>query len=1128
MKIPEQIDRNKHIFGTYSVMALNNIQTVLEHIRQLAGIKLGYTTDNYGKTIADTYNMDNNKFIYHPVIRYITDQDSNTDPEKANLIIEKLKEHFPFLPIIAEFERKKYNNYVKRELRKSPNPPLKERSEITTDDICSPLGKIFEVLRVYRNVTTHAHITSSELDKDNIKRAESKTSETLNDYYTTALRNTSSRYGYSASDLAFIQDHRYKREKDNETGKTKMKLDTNFFLSIQSRDSNDTGHISAVGVALLICLFLEKQYINIFLAKLPFIFGGHKSDSAESRVIRRSFAINSIKLPKERIRSEKGEMSIVLDMLNELKRCPMELFDTLQHSHQERFRTVSSDHNEVTLLRHSDRFPQLMLQYVDYGKHFERIRFQVNMGKLRYLFNPEKHCIDGVTRVRVLEHQLNGFGRIQEMEAKRTADGGTFAGTGVPIRTFENVQRDDANPASYPYAVDTYTHYLISNNRIGMSLQEYMPEVEKYGAKWYVNNHFADLSMSVLELPAMIFHAHLLGWDKTEMRIISVYHCYKKLFKAMENGQLTAENIGNFGIATADMPKKVTDTVIKGIDRHMSFTKYVKGAIAEMIQETKDRITRLKNDQKAVGSSMNKMGKRGFVAIKPGVLAEWIAKDIVKFQKSAKTGEEYGTDRVTGLNFRVMQSSIATFSAGIGCQTADTLKAMFQNAGLLYGSPTAHPFLENALRNPASNTIDFYFNYLKARESYLKNLQQQINNGAKIYAGKKIEGQKYVKITFANHDSARWAKRNAETLTALGDDYGNLHAIELPRQMFDEEIKNALSKLPEMKGIDFEKANVTYLIAEYHKRVLHDDFQPFYSWERNYRYIDLLISNIDKKKKSIIAEYTDMQQRENLWDNRKEKEAAYAKWANGKKLENKDTARMSDAEYQAVIDKRLSSSRCHYQKSEKMIRRYKVQDALMFILAYDTLKKMTTFKGEDYKLKAIMPDADGGILSEIMPMDFTYEKNGKTYTIHSKGMKIKNYGDFFRLVSDKRVEPLLDLVTDAVIEKDDIDTELKNYDDARPCVVQLIIDFEKAIYEKFPELKNELNADGRNLLFSQLTGRMVKENYLTHEMRQTLNFIRNAFDHNTYPKVGTISITTIPEIANDMLEQFGNDAKLKN
>ena len=38
MNRPNLVESNKHIFGTYAVMAMNNVQLVFEHIRKMAGL----------------------------------------------------------------------------------------------------------------------------------------------------------------------------------------------------------------------------------------------------------------------------------------------------------------------------------------------------------------------------------------------------------------------------------------------------------------------------------------------------------------------------------------------------------------------------------------------------------------------------------------------------------------------------------------------------------------------------------------------------------------------------------------------------------------------------------------------------------------------------------------------------------------------------------------------------------------------------------------------------------------------------------------------------------------------------------------------------------------------------------
>jgi hypothetical protein len=328
---------------------------------------------------------------------------------------------------------------------------------------------------------------------------------------------------------------------------------------------------------------------------------------------------------------------------------------------------------------------------------------------------------------------------------------------------------------------------------------------------------------------------------------------------------------------------------------------------------------------------------------------------------------------------------------------------------------------------------------LFARKRYLERINSDLNRGIPVT------------LPFVNENSSKWVLRDKAYYQTLGGTYADELAIELPRQMFDNDIKDKLKQFPEMQGIDFEKANVTYLIAEYFKSVHYDDVQEFYAYPRNYRYIDLLTCETDRKN-SLIKQYTETAKREALWEARSERVEVYKGWALRKKANDRNFMRMSDSEFSSILDKRLSACRNDFQKSEKIIRRFKVQDIMLFLMAKDKLNEHLDFEAKSFKLRDISPDADRGVMSEIMPIDFTFDKNGKKYTIHSDGMKLKNYGEFFALANDKRFTSLLNILSAIYVCKEEIEEELSNYDTCRPNVVKLILEFEKVAFEKYPEI----------------------------------------------------------------------------
>lgn len=1114
MKIPNLIESKKDVFGAYSVMALKNAQMVLDYIRRVADIGEEYEAINYFYFRYENKKPKEEDLWEHPVMNYLeaASKKSVDAPEKTQFIFEKLFKCFPFLKIMGENQRDYSNN----------KPNTRKRQNVDCNDLWYVLNNMLRVLKTYRDCTTHYIIDDRKWDdgSDFLAKSEQPLAGMVNSYYTVALRNISEKYSYDTKALAFIQDYRMKKEWRADGGRPKMVVNTDFFLSMQNKNGDKTGrlHLSGVGVTLLICLFLEKKYINVFLSKLN-IGSGRKPalTDEERKVIHRSMAINSIRLPRERIyHSGKDCTSVAMDMLNEVKRCPAELFGTLDYAGRSRFRTVSQDHNEVFMHRSTDRFAQLSLEYIDYNRLFDSIRFHVNMGKLRYLLNPEKHCIDGQTRVRVIEHQLNGYGRLRDMEHERTKNGdGTFADTGVKICGLDEVRRDDATAENYPYVVDTHARYILENNKVEMSFCKkgiLMPNiVEKESGKWNVEKYIPFCRMSTLELPAMMFHIHLLGAEATERRIRDVYDRYLRMFAALADGTLTKDNIGSFGIAEADIPQKVLDAV-NGVAGKKDVKAYINKVLDEMLDDTERRIERLKADKKAVGSRDNKMGKRGFRQIVPGRLADFLARDIANMQPSLKKGDGYGMDRITGLNYRVMQASIATYCSDGDSAAFDKFRAMFVSAGLIGGDRSRnHPFLYNALRRQPADTIEFYENYLYARKKYLERLKED---------GK-------TDVPFINVHRNKWVRRDEDFYKIQGEIYSKDIPVELPRQMFDEPIKAYLKTIPKMADVDFDKANVTYLIGEYMKRVCQDGPQEFYSWKRHYRYMDMLVGKTDRKG-SLCEQYTTVEEREKLWQERASRAEDYKSMKRRAKRNDRNKRSISDEEYEEGLAMGLANTRNDYQKTEKMIRRYKVQDALLFLMAKKILSDsdMVDFEGQRFKLKDITPDSDKGVLSEIMPMNFKFDKNGRTYTIHSSGMKIKNYGDFYALAHDKRMSSLLELVESATIEKEDIEEELGNYDDSRPKVVKLVFDFEKLAYEKYPEMKN-YPLEREKFDFGALLQELVKRNEFERNDTWVLSQIRNAFEHNGYPKKGVVRITTLPEIAKHLIDVFGGRARME-
>ena len=188
MNIPALVENQKKYFGTYSVMAMLNAQTVLDHIQKVADIegeqKEGKEEELWG----------------HPVMSHLSNANNGYDkqPEKTMFIIERLQSYFPFLKIMVENQRKHSNGKYKQ-----------NRVEVNSYDFYDVLNKIFRVLKMYRDQTNHYKTYDEKLvdGRGFLTGTEQPLSEMISKYYTVALRNTKERYGYKTEDLAFIQDN---------------------------------------------------------------------------------------------------------------------------------------------------------------------------------------------------------------------------------------------------------------------------------------------------------------------------------------------------------------------------------------------------------------------------------------------------------------------------------------------------------------------------------------------------------------------------------------------------------------------------------------------------------------------------------------------------------------------------------------------------------------------------------------------------------------------------------------------------------------------------------------------------------------------------------------------------------
>lgn len=329
----------------------------------------------------------------------------------------------------------------------------------------------------------------------------------------------------------------------------------------------------------------------------------------ENQILLEMLSIYRVRLPRgKRLDKQDNKAMVALDMLNELRRCPKELYDVLSPEGQQAFvdpvKNKEEDFETTALRkRFTDRFPYLALRAIDEAKLLPSIRFQVQLGYYRFAFY-DKICIDGTSQLRRLGKALNGFGRLSAMETKRKTDWAPEE-SDVEIQQPNKFQRKVYAPTlledgktvldllrpvedqvgNAPYVTDAAVSYNIYNNRIGLYWETQnnerntndvlvFPELktkttEKIGAlRSDVPQHAPLCMLSVRDLPALLFLLHLNGYNgrNVEQIIVDKYEGLVKFFSDISREPKDGMQEPTFESIMQDITCRGVDKVLKDYD----------------------------------------------------------------------------------------------------------------------------------------------------------------------------------------------------------------------------------------------------------------------------------------------------------------------------------------------------------------------------------------------------------------------------------------------------------------------------------------------------------------------------------------------------------------------------------
>lgn len=1175
---PFSLEGKKHIMGAYFNMAQNNFYKTLLEILIKTGVKVN---TNWSSTDILTI-----------IEKGINGHLLKTNDQKMRMQ-QLLFRHFPILgPIMANEKSKQVR------MARLSNVILTENLTlgVSLEECLKVMHKFMTTLNECRNFFTHfAPYNSADSLKLQYKN-QHKVAIYLDKAFVASRRINKERNMLTTHELEFLTGtkHYLQKAKLDDNGNKiivyneELHREMPVTIHVEREDwyfrifgertiegsPEKCKALSDFGLLYFCVIFLSKTYAKRLIEETELLAPCNSPfEGVENDIVREMMSIYRIRLSRgKKLNSNDTDAALAMDILNEVRKCPMPLYDVISKEGQDSFSDDVEGGDDtlpekVKRLRNTDRFPHLVLRYIDVKKKFDTIRFQVELGKFRFKFY-EKTGVDGETRMRTLQKEVNGFGRLEEIEKERKEKWADMIQqselTDVLLEDNETVlqlrQFADDTAESKPYVTDHKANYNITNNRIGMywnssptdllnNKKIYLPQLDSENGKAQVEQPCPKASLSIYDLPALAFYLYL--YDKNgcannerfpspEIIIKNTYNHLRDFFKDVKEGNVPKfsqqEDLADYlkktyhGISIQWVPEKLLDYLLK--KKSLGASRLFKERSDAILEERKMRLEQLlkryKKDRETIcpdpnnedsDKKKNKYATKGYAEIRYSRLAKSIADSLMDWQPSATDG----SNKLTGQNFNVLVAFLATYHSG---RPIGELSALLRKAGLTEGA-YKHPFIQDVLNLGPKNIETLYQVYLEKEIDYLQKCLQK--------------GVDKKSIPFLHANRKKWQPRDERYYRELAGRYleieeGKAATILLPDGLFTpyildlikEKYGNYETLMQFFNGEEGAETNnrlnnASYLISKFFEIVRGDNGQPFYR---------------TKKAVGKITPFARTYDLFNILNNKKERNALVPIYLSTDDINLRLTQRdgyekcieleierflksfYDKGNYKTIEEAREAMERkLHHairfcKNNERAIRRFKVQDMVLFLLAQDLLQDIIPDKEQvsdrNFMLKKVCED---GFLSQAVKMekDFEVTVDGKKKNVKvvQENMSLKNYGEFYRLVNDERLLSLLgqlskcDEVTHA-----DLHSELAHYDQGRSSVFKTIQDIEKMVLETYPELyqpdSDAFLMEGTNVPkrnnFMSLIGLLDQsdDHLLDEKEKKLLISIRNAFSHNTY------------------------------
>lgn len=712
----------KPFWAMHLGMAANNLLAVVQYLERKFANDLPRSDDNTELDETDDTGFADagiKRIEKSPVIKYLKEAATKADIRLQKKIMDELTKRLPFLREIKKYKETGFTD--KKEGKKH------EAKQLFPKDIAALFLEYAKLLYNLRNKYTHVVHSGTKqampfelynLLAWNAQTTKERFYKMPNDADSEKIMTPLRKYKGVENKLDENGDCIY--EKDNKGNfivekngyrKTVKQPKANpaflckLFLHDDSKATDND--FTPVGLAFFAAQFLEPKYIS------QMIQGLHLPEQHELLVIR-AFAITHINLPRTRLATDEelNPLTLGMDILAELHKCPDQLFSMLSREDQNAFRFQSEDGTTENLFKRfkKDRFAYLALNYLGLKKKFDFLRFAIDKGNFFFADYGKTGMIDGVTiEHRRLSKRVYCFKRMQDAQAEYKTDR-------AKTDTLYWKAQEGASPKG-EYRVDMLPQYAVDCNNIGIKLQE--TKEAKFNqrddnGRIRFKNPRPDCWLSLYELPVVLFLATQGKAAAVENRIKEYHTAWHTLRADIASGiTITETDIAekyrlNFG----DLPDDVKAYVKTGKPKqNKNAAAEMKAALEKMIADTERKLENFRKEQDVVYNQGGfKQGKKSKQPkFKAGSMAAFITKDAVRLQKPQDDSTAH-KGKITSANFNAMQASLALFD----CRK-DSLKNIFEQAGLTR-NPT---FIENLFVGNLTSLERLFKKYLNGKITFL-------------------------------------------------------------------------------------------------------------------------------------------------------------------------------------------------------------------------------------------------------------------------------------------------------------------------------------------------------------------------------------------------------------------------